>query len=96
MTDKARNDLDEIERYGRRTWGTERARSYRGLIIKAFAKLMVRPNFGRRQELLVQGLRRLNVRQHAVFYVLSGEDIVIARVLHQRMDIQPVLFEGRY
>ena len=94
VTDEARNDLNQIERYSRRTWGDEQARAYRRLIIQLFGQLMARPTRGRREEKLAPGMRRANVRQHAVFYVVRGEDLVIARVLHQSRDIRPALFNS--
>jgi len=94
VTDPARDDLKEIGRYGRRTWGAEQSRAYLRLIIKVFAQVMIHPGRGRRQEHLSADLRRLNVREHAVFYATRGEDVVIARVLHQRADIRPEMFEG--
>jgi plasmid stabilization system protein ParE len=34
----------------------------------------------------------VNVRQHAVFYLLRPDEVVVVRILHQSMDISPTLF----
>ena len=53
---------------------------------------MEHPRRGRLQERLAVGLRRINVRQHAIFYLDHAEGLVISRIIHQRMDITPALF----
>jgi toxin ParE1/3/4 len=93
VTDDAKKDLREIDRYTRRTWGPAQADEYRWLIIESFARLIERPTRGRGQNHLVDGLRRLNVRRHAVFYFIRGNDLVVARILHQSMDIGARFFE---
>ena len=93
VTDDAKTDLHEINRYTRRKWGAAQADEYRWLIIESFARLMDRPTRGRAQDHLVVGLRRLNVRRHAVFYFVRGDDLVVARILHQSMDISARFFD---
>jgi toxin ParE1/3/4 len=87
VTDDARRDLHELDRYMRQRWGAAQADEYRWLIIESFARLLDRPTRGRGVDHLVPGLRRLNVRRHAVFYFVRGDHLVIARILHQNMDI---------
>jgi toxin ParE1/3/4 len=92
VTDEAKADLRNIERYSRRKWGSEQARDYRYLIIECVARLMENPRRGRRQERLAVGMRRINVRSHAIFYLDHESGIVISRIVHQRMDIGSALF----
>jgi toxin ParE1/3/4 len=92
VTDEAKRDMADIGNYSKRTWGAEQARTYRGLIIQSFAKLLERPSRGRLQDNLAPSVRRLNVRRHAVFYFVRGEDLVISRVLHQSMDFTAAFF----
>jgi toxin ParE1/3/4 len=97
VSSDARADLHSIVQYSRRVWGVEQARDYRDLIIKTFSRLMVRPERGRLQPDLGESVRRLNVRQHAIFYAVVGDEVRIARVLHQRQAIPshlPGLQEG--
>ena len=83
----ARGDLRSVVRYSRAEWGPEQAADYRDLIIKAFSRLMIRPERGRLQPALGEGVRRLNVRRHAIFYTVVDDQVRIARVLHQSQDI---------
>jgi toxin ParE1/3/4 len=95
ITDEARRDLGEIGSYSRRTWGDQQAREYTGLLLQAFARLTASPHRGRSQPRFGSGVRRLNVRRHAIFFFVRGDELVIARVLHQNMNITPDLFRGR-
>jgi toxin ParE1/3/4 len=94
VLDEARADLRQIARYGRRTWGASTSRDYQDLLIQTLAKLMENPRRGRRQESLSPGLRRINVRRHAIFFKVRNDDVVVVRVLHQSMDIRSGLFES--
>jgi plasmid stabilization system protein ParE len=51
-----------------------------------FAWLMTNASRGRPQDSLMPGLRRVNVRRHAIFYRELADYVEISRVLHQGMD----------
>jgi toxin ParE1/3/4 len=82
----AKADIAAIRRYSRRRWGREQADHYVGLIIARIAWLMLNASRGSRQDQILPGLRRINVRRHAIFYRDLPDAIEIARVLHQQMD----------
>src|SRR5260221_5468839 len=87
VSPEAHADMRAIMSYTREVWGAEQSGDYRDLIIKAFARLMTRPERGRLQPELGDGVRRLNVRQHAIFYAVVEDEVRVARVLHQQQDI---------
>ncbi|HEY2708899.1 MAG TPA: type II toxin-antitoxin system RelE/ParE family toxin [Caulobacteraceae bacterium] len=93
VTAEARSDLKEIDRYSRQTWGIERTRIYVGTIVETFADLMTNNRRGRPVDEFGVGMRRTNVRQHAIYYFLRGERVVVARVLHQRMNVTLAMFK---
>lgn len=82
----ARADLRAIRGYSRTRWGAEQAERYFDLIVARFAWLMLNAARGATQDAILPGLRRVNVRRHAIFYVDRPDAVVVARVLHQRMD----------
>jgi toxin ParE1/3/4 len=82
----AKADIAAIRRYSRRTWGREQAERYVGEIIARIGWLMLNASRGSRQDHILPGLRRINVRRHAIFYRDLSETIEIARILHQQMD----------
>jgi plasmid stabilization system protein ParE len=56
------------------------------MIINRFAWLMLNSRRGAHLDELISGLRRINVRRHAVVYFDHSDSIEILRVLHQQMD----------
>jgi toxin ParE1/3/4 len=86
VSDDAKADLREIARYSKATWGAEQANRYVNLIIERFAWLMRHSARGAPQDEIIPGLKRVNVRRHAIFYLDRPDAVVVGRVLHQRMD----------
>jgi toxin ParE1/3/4 len=82
----ARADLRDIQAFSIHRWGRRRADDYIGLIIARFAWLMENSARGAPQDHIQPGLRRVNVRRHAIFYRDLPATVEISRVLHQRMD----------
>ena len=83
---EAKADLRDIRRFSTSRWGQGQASEYINQIIARFSWLMVNPSLGSNRDDLGPGLRRVNVRSHAIFYRELEDSIEIARVLHQRMD----------
>jgi len=79
-------DLEAIAEYTIKRFGLEQARRYRDELGVCFDQLAGNPKLGRRAEQLGEGLRRYEHRSHIIFYHQSGAKILIARILHYRMD----------
>ena len=88
LTDSARDDLMSIRDYSAEQWGGARRDRYMHAINKRLAELLRHPELGPARDDLGAGFRCLLVGRHAIFYRLEGEDIVVQRVLHQRMDFR--------
>lgn len=79
-------DLEAIAEYTIGRFGIEQAR-HRDELRTCFAQLADNPRLGRRTEQLSTGLRRYEHRSHVIFYQRTGDQILIVRVLHYRMDV---------
>lgn len=91
VTALAANDLREIGRYTRRTWGVQQARRYREELDLALQKLSLMPNAGRARPELAPRLRSFVVGGHIAFYVPRRGGITVVRLLHASMDIEQAL-----
>jgi toxin ParE1/3/4 len=87
VTQDALNDLAEIGRYSEREWGRAPKQAYLKAFRDRMTSLLSRPGLGRLRYDLDGRIRSLRSGRHLIFYDLVGEDIVVERVLHERMDI---------
>lgn len=87
LSKSAENDLLEIWDYTARTWGEAQAEKYLKKLEARFLDLAAEPTRGRvRKDLLLEYLSYHEAR-HLIFYRSHGEGIVIARILHELMDL---------
>ena len=86
ITDSARSDLRTIARYSEREWGPVRKRRYLAAIQGRLRSLLHNPELGGRREDVDRHCRCLPVGRHVIFYRIR--DVVVVRVLHQRMDVR--------
>ena len=84
----AGRDLKAIARYTEKQWGAARRQRYLAALRDQFAALLRHPALGAPREDVAAGYRALAVGRHIIFYRVAGEEIVIVRVLHQRMDVR--------
>ena len=82
----ARDDPRDIWRFGVITWGEAQADRYSDTLDAAINGLDVLPYRGPAADEVSQGLRRLVVRSHVVFYRVEGEAVRVVRVLHGSRD----------
>jgi toxin ParE1/3/4 len=89
---EALNDLTEISNYTARQWGETRSERYIRALDECFGLLAESPFIGRARPELAPELRSWVCQEHAIFYTLEKDAIVIIRVLSSRRDIR-ALFE---
>jgi toxin ParE1/3/4 len=94
LSDAAQQDLREIQRYTRETWGVAQARAYLLELTAAFTKLARRPKLGRQRTDLDLKLRSYIAGKHLVFFRETASGIEVIRVLHTSMDV-PQTLEGK-
>lgn len=85
---EAENDLKEIGRYTRRTWGKEQGRKYLRSIHEKVLTLADNPNLGVMRDDVATGYRSAHTGHHHIFYRVERDTVVIVRVLHESMDVQ--------
>jgi toxin ParE1/3/4 len=82
----AREDLKNIASYTERRWGPARKTEYMKAIREKLRGLLRHPRLGAEREDVGVGYRALQAGSHVAFYRQGDDEIVIVRVLHQRMD----------
>ena len=90
LTNKAVEDLSDIWEYTVDTWSERQADDYYNMLIASFQRITENPQlFGLKYEEIAEGLHGYRANKHIIFYrILADEDILIIRILHQRMDLK--------
>jgi toxin ParE1/3/4 len=95
ITRRADEDLQEIYRYTRLTWGRGQAVRYLHGLEHQFAALADNPLVGiAREDLQPPGLRCLVHGSYVIFYQPQPDGVLIIRVLHGRQDVRARLGSG--
>ncbi len=81
-------DLDDIWNHTADQWSASQANTYYKLIFKEIKRLSANPLMGKAIEELETNHRSWIVQSHMIVYKLEGDVIYIARILHQRMDLE--------
>lgn len=87
LTPRAEVDLEDIFAYTARRWSLIQAEDYHAGFVAAFEKLASGERSGGIAD-VSGGYLKYAVGSHLVFYRETGHDIVIVRILHQRMDVE--------
>jgi toxin ParE1/3/4 len=85
---RAQRDLEDIYDYGVETFGLATADSYAADLMHATSLLAEFPEIGEAIPGRSDGIRRLSCRAHLIVHRRVGNTILIARVLHARMDLK--------
>ena len=85
LSRQAEADLLDIAAYTLRTWGQEQAIRYIDELEAACHRLADNPEVGRACDYVRPGLRRMEHGRHVLFYRIEAKEILVVRVLHQRM-----------
>ena len=85
LTRRAEADLFDIADYSRRTWGEAQCARYLDQLESCCQRLAEHPILGRSCKRVRPGLRRCEQGKHVVFYRRDGDDIIVLRILHERM-----------
>jgi len=82
---RAEADLLSIATYTLKTWDGDQAARYIDDLEACCQRLAENPALGRSCGDVRNGLRRMEVGRHVVFYRQHAGGILVSRVLHQRM-----------
>lgn len=69
-------------------WGSDQARTYLENLERTLLALAANPGSGRPRDEIHVGAKSFPSGKHVIFYRIAVSGIEVARVLHQRMDIQ--------
>ena len=95
LTNKAVEDLSNIWEYTVDTWSERQADDYYNMLIASCQKITENPLlFGLKYEEIAEGLHGYRANKHIIFYrILADGDILVIRILHQRMDLKHRMLE---
>lgn len=82
----ARDDIRDIRRFSKSTFGVRVARDYLGGLIDVFNLIEANPRIGALDSELGENIRSFGYRSHRIYYVLEGDDVLVVRILHQSRD----------
>lgn len=96
FTNKAVEDLTSIWNYTFKTWSGRQADEYYEMLISACRKTLTwRSSPARLYDEIAQDLYGIKAGHHIIFFKLIADgDILVVRILHERMDIKHHLKEG--
>lgn len=87
LSPRAEADLEDIWVYTRRRWSLAQAESYHGDLVNVMEQLVAGKREGRRCDIR-EGYFKCPAGSHVIFYRLSGRNLDVIRILHQRMDVE--------
>lgn len=83
----AEADIKDIYLYSYGEFGEKQADKYYGGLEERFNQILDQTAHSQDYSHIDYGLRRVNYEHHAIYYQLGPEgELIIIRVLHQRMD----------
>ncbi|MBX9859486.1 MAG: type II toxin-antitoxin system RelE/ParE family toxin [Sphingomonas sp.] len=86
IRESARRDIAEIWNYTAVTWDVQQADAYVAAIDDAIMRVASNPDSVPRCDWIRRGYRRLKAGSHYVFARIEGDNVIIVRVLHERMN----------
>ena len=87
---KATEDLESIFEFTYSNWGIEQATKYQDELFNSMINICKNPKIGGIYYFKEGGFRKLNINKHLIFYRILEQEIIITRILHQRMDLRSV------
>ena len=85
---EATRDLHRIWRYTVRKWSVEQADLYFNELIETAKLIAANPELGLDRSEIDHGIRVIKKIRHLIFYTVEPDRIIIARILHERMDLK--------
>jgi len=86
-TRQAEEDLNDIFKYSFENFGEEQAEKYYDGLEDRLTDILNKTAHSTDWSDARPDMRRVNYEHHAIFYRRDGDDVIIIRVLHQKMDI---------
>ena len=87
LSRRAQADLQSISRHTARNWGRQQALAYLDSLENCCQLLSQHPALGKDASIVATGLRMHRHQSHIVLYRVDHGGILVARILHERMDV---------
>jgi toxin ParE1/3/4 len=88
LTLDARQELSDLLVYTEQQWGRQQRMAYKSLIQGTIRRLTHYPFLGSMRNELSSGLRSHPVGSHIIFYWVTDKELIVAHILHSRMDAE--------
>ena len=86
LTPRARRDLEDIWKYSAARWGLDQADDYVRALISVVRRIAKDPPSAKACDDIRKGYRRRPSGSHMLFVRIEVDQLVVVRILHQRMD----------
>jgi toxin ParE1/3/4 len=92
---EAAADLESIWLYTLENWSLDQADKYLRQLIEVVERVVQNPYLGKDVGYISPGYYRMNAGSHLIFYRIDelGNNVMIIRILHEKMDIESRLNE---
>lgn len=86
LTPRAETDLDSIWQFTFERWGEAQADKYLEQLDSGIQQLAKTPKLGTSCDDIRTGYRFLHINHHLAYYCLGERQVIVIRILHERMD----------
>lgn len=86
LSNQADQYLTEVYIFSYQKFSPAKADSYLLALEETFYSLAENPHLGKKVDSIRKGYFQYEHVSHSIFYKMKGKDILIVRVLHQKMD----------
>lgn len=87
LSELAEQDLADILQYTLGKWGEAQMDIYAAKLDKGIRLLESQPRLGKPRKDWYPGCRCYQVEQHLVLYAVAEQEILVARLFHERVDV---------
>lgn len=88
LSSLAEDDIYQIAVYTMTHFGINQAERYQRELTETLALLSNTPQIGRECSWIKAGIRSFTFKKHTIYYLEQENTILIARVIHQSMDVE--------
>ncbi len=91
ISNLAKQDLEDVWEYTFENWSRSQADKYYHILVKEFDVICKNPEIGKSIDHVKPGHRTRGIKSHLIVYKIQSEKIWIDRILHVKIDIDPIL-----